>query len=96
VQKGARMRSFRSIYLAGLVLWAAGCGSDPAPAPGTVLSSEAFAMPAGATLAQACGALCLADAGLGCSECQAQSLSDGGPGLLCEKVECGPPATGHE
>ena len=21
---------------------------------------------------------------------------DGGPGLLCEKVECGPPPTGHE
>jgi hypothetical protein len=96
MHKRTRMRPFRSTCPAALLLclFAAACSSSPSP--GTVLSSQVFAMPPGATLTQACDDLCLGDAGLGCFECQAQTLSSGGPGLVCEKVECGQPPTGHE
>jgi hypothetical protein len=89
------MRSFRSFCFAGLLLSAAGCNSTPAP--GTVLSSQVFPLPPDASVAQACTELCVAQGG-DCVgfECQAQTTSDGGPGLLCEKTECGPPPTGHE
>jgi hypothetical protein len=88
------MRSLRPTFLAGLVLLPGPCGGQ-VPAPGTVLSSEVVAIPPGTSLLQACEDLCTADAGVGCFECHAQPLSDGSPGLLCERVECGAPPGGH-
>jgi hypothetical protein len=74
-------------------LAAAGCS----PAPGTVLSSETFSIPPGASLSEACSDACPGDGGVGCFDCTSTDLPDGG-GLvgLCERVECGQPPTGHE
>jgi hypothetical protein len=90
-----RMHSLGLILCGGLVLLAAGC-SSASPAPGTVLSSETFGIPPGMSLGEACSDACLGDGGVGCFECTSTTLSDGGLAGLCERVECGPPATGHE
>ena len=85
------MRSFQAVLATILALSAAACG----PAPGSVLSSEIRAIPPGTPEDKACSELCVPDFS-GCSSCSMTTLPDGGPAVLCEVVECGPPPTTHE